>query len=409
MEQVAALGIDVGATLLYLVGLDSANRVALSRVEAPSSFSRVLGELQSGTWVAIDAPDEQQNPRHLSDETLAPKFRPARCAEVALGRRGHWVPWVTPVLGIEAPGWMLTGFRIWQMARVSGMRAIEVYPHAAFRVLSPSNALAKKQSPEGVRQRIELLKAAGLQWQAAMKWTHDFLDAAVAAVVARDARSGTAEQVLCEHTDASQPDGSSIWLPLALEPASPSLTDRPGSRIVRAKRRLPRCDDCPFRSRRVVPGYGPNKSDLVIVGQAPADTEVLEGVPFVGDAGDRLDVALRDAHLDRSKIYITNTVLCQPPDNESPPPDLAIQACHERLLTEVRMRMPQKVLALGVTAAEALTPKRIVIKRERGHDLQPHLMDSRTKVRVTYHPSALNRNPKWLGYLDEDVGWLEEP
>jgi uracil-DNA glycosylase len=174
------------------------------------------------------------------------------------------------------------------------------------------------------------------------------------------------------------------------------------------KARLPRCDECPFRNRRVVPGYGPDDSQLVIVGEAPGNTEVLEGVPFVGQAGGRLDVALVAAHLERGTIYITNAVLCQPPHNQSPPPKEAIAACRKRLIAEMSQRMPRKVLALGVTSAEALTPKRIVVESDRGHDLRPHSLDSHTEVRVTYHPSALHWNPKWPGDFDDDVGWLGE-
>jgi uracil-DNA glycosylase family 4 len=176
-----------------------------------------------------------------------------------------------------------------------------------------------------------------------------------------------------------------------------------------AKPRLARCDDCPLRDRRVVPGYGPDESDLVIVGQAPANNEVLEGVPFVGQAGERLDEALFAAEIERGTIYITNAVLCQPPDNQSPPPPDATAACRRRLITEMRQRAPRKVLALGVTAAESLSQSPIVIERVRGHDLLPHLLGSQTKVRVTYHPSSLHWNPEWPGDFDQDVGWLGEP
>ena len=230
MQQIVALGIDVGATKLHLVGLDAGDRIALATVEAPDNLSQVLAQLIPGTPVAIDAPDEQRDPLHFTDETLAPKFRSARCAEVALGRRGHWVPWVTPVRGSEAPGWMLTGFRVWQQVRRAGMHAVEVYPYAAFRVLAAGGKLAKKQTPLGMRQRIELLRAAGVRVETLTRWSHDSVDAAVAAVVARDAQAGTAESVLCDHADGTEHDGSSIWLPEPLQatsiPREPALTDQ---------------------------------------------------------------------------------------------------------------------------------------------------------------------------------------
>ena len=36
-------------------------------------------------------------------------------------------------------------------------------------------------------------------------------------------------------------------------------------------------------------------------------------------------------------------------------------------------------------------------------------LGSDAEVRVTYHPSALTRNPDWPGRFDDDVGWLDEP
>lgn len=215
MEEITAIGIDVGAAALHIVGLDKGGLVTLAEVLSPEELDPFLDSLEHETWVAIDAPDEQREPRHLTDETLPPKFRAARCAEVALGRRGYWVPWVTPGIGSEAPGWMLTGFRVWREARGRGLRTIEVYPHAAFRALAGPGKLAKKTTVTGTRHRVALLEAAGVRAENLPMWSHDSLDAAVGAVVARDAAAGTAENVRCQHRDGERDDGSSIWLPAA--------------------------------------------------------------------------------------------------------------------------------------------------------------------------------------------------
>jgi uracil-DNA glycosylase len=87
---------------------------------------------------------------------------------------------------------------------------------------------------------------------------------------------------------------------------------------VDAKATFARCDDCPLQQSPFVGGWGPRTTDRVIVGQAPGETEVAEAKPFVGRAGRRLNAALAATGVDRSAIYVTNTVLCQPPGNESP-------------------------------------------------------------------------------------------
>jgi uracil-DNA glycosylase family 4 len=171
-----------------------------------------------------------------------------------------------------------------------------------------------------------------------------------------------------------------------------------------AKAPLAHCDDCPLRDRPFVPGYGPTMTGRVIVGEAPGQNEVFQGKPFVGRAGGRLNEALAAAEVDRLAVYITNTVLCHPEGNQSPPPE-AVEACHERLITEVRLRMPRKVLALGTTAGKALTGDTRPIEKLRLLRPTPSpYLDSSSEARVTCHPSALTRNPDWPGRFDGDVG-----
>jgi uracil-DNA glycosylase len=177
---------------------------------------------------------------------------------------------------------------------------------------------------------------------------------------------------------------------------------------VDAKAPLARCGDCPLRDRPFVAGYGPAMTDRVIVGEAPGQREVVEGKPFVGKAGRRLNEAVSAANLDRLAVHITNTVLCHPEGNASPPPE-AVEACHERLITEIRLRMPKKVLALGTIAGKALTGDSRPIEQLRLLRPTPSpYLDDNSEVRVTYHPSALTRNPEWPGRFDGDVGWLGE-
>jgi DNA polymerase len=149
---------------------------------------------------------------------------------------------------------------------------------------------------------------------------------------------------------------------------------------------------------------------LVIVGEAPGRQEVIEGRAFVGKAGRRLNQALAASGVERTAVYVTNAVLCHPAGNQSPPPRDAIAACHARLIHEVSQRAPQKVLALGTVAAKALTGDSRTIESLR---VEPHVpspfLGTGAEVRVTYHPSALSRNPGWPGRFDGDVGWLAEP
>jgi hypothetical protein len=180
--------------------------------------SSELGELvrwAGGAAVAaIDAPDGPSVGAHATDAEVAPKFRAGRCGEVALGRRrGYWVSWVTPAE--PAPGsWMDVGIRAHAALRTDGgVETIEVFPHAGFRELAGGARLERKTTAAGVHRRAALLRANGLVEAALETWSHDALDAALAALVALQRTEGRAVRVGCPDDTRCGRDGSAIWLP----------------------------------------------------------------------------------------------------------------------------------------------------------------------------------------------------
>ena len=158
--------------------------------------------------MAIDAPAQLSTAPHRDDPELNGKFRTGRCAEIALGREhGSWVPWVTPTAGGPTPGWMATGFAVYEALRNGPYNVIEVYPYAGFRALAQGSPLPRKQTADGLRARIELLARAGVAAEQVAMWSHDGLDALLGALVALQVASSNAVRVTCGHDD------SAIWLP----------------------------------------------------------------------------------------------------------------------------------------------------------------------------------------------------
>jgi predicted nuclease with RNAse H fold len=165
-------------------------------------------ELMDGVHgVAVDSPGAWSTAPHAGDESVAPKFRLGRCSEIALGREyGIWVPWSTPPE--PAPGtWMAAGIELFDVLRAAGHDPVEAYPYGGFRLLA-GGRLPKKTTAEGRTERAGLLRSAGLEVDALEK-SHDFLDAALVALVARHRALGTARVATCRH------DQSGIWLPAA--------------------------------------------------------------------------------------------------------------------------------------------------------------------------------------------------
>jgi uracil-DNA glycosylase family protein len=141
-------------------------------------------------------------------------------------------------------------------------------------------------------------------------------------------------------------------------------------------------------------GEGPAGASLMLVGEEPGDQEDLAGHPFIGPAGKVLDRALEHAGIERSEIYITNAVkhfkneprgkrrLHKKPDTRE------IDICRWWLDRELAIVAPSIVVALGATAARAVTRKPLTINANRGRLIE--LPDHRKGV-ITVHPSYLLR------------------
>lgn len=206
------LGIDVSETRLHCVELSPAGRVVraerltLDRLDELARWAAAVGV------VAIDAPADPSTLPHTGDTTLPPKFRAARCAEVALGvRKGVWVSWVTPPSEAASKPWMRAGFALYRALRRAngdGVELLETYPAGIFRTLA-GGRIAPKSTHDGLERRVELLRGAGIGDRSLPAWGHDGLDAAAAALVALRRANGGAERVSCGH------DGSAIWMPAA--------------------------------------------------------------------------------------------------------------------------------------------------------------------------------------------------
>lgn len=200
-----SIGIDLGASAVWAVAADS-GRVVEGRAFGPSELDELTAWCGDAT-VAIDAPGGPSEGAHLDDATLADKFRPARCAEVALRRAGYAVSWITGAGPF--PAWVEVGFSVWQA--LGHLDPLEVFPHAVFAELL-GHRPPPKQSLAGRRARLDVLRAAlpGLPVGAEL-WGHDGIDAAAACVVAAQHRAGRARAVSCPDHDG----GSVMWLPEA--------------------------------------------------------------------------------------------------------------------------------------------------------------------------------------------------
>lgn len=156
------------------------------------------------------------------------------------------------------------------------------------------------------------------------------------------------------------------------------------------------CTACALSERRrnVVFGEGNPLSPLVLVGEGPGDQEDATGRPFVGRAGQLLDRALAENRLDRSRVYICNTVKCRAcdwstgkPVNRAPLPE-EVSACRQWLVPQLELIEPLVILCIGAPSAKNLIKKDFRITAERGQFFACSL--SRAAM-ATLHPAYILR------------------
>lgn len=149
------------------------------------------------------------------------------------------------------------------------------------------------------------------------------------------------------------------------------------------------CIRCELGKTRtnLVFGVGNDRAEVMLIGEGPGEQEDLQGIPFVGPAGQLLDNMLRMIDLDRSKVYIANIVKCRPPRNRDPR-DEEQDACYPWLAEQIELVDPKIIICLGRISATALIRDDFRITREHGlwFDINGRRMTA------IYHPSALLRD-----------------
>jgi DNA polymerase len=159
-----------------------------------------------------------------------------------------------------------------------------------------------------------------------------------------------------------------------------------------------RCKLCNLGRRQIVFGVGNPNADLMFVGEAPGRDEDIQGIPFVGRAGQKLTQIIEAIGLTREDVYIANVIKCRPPDNRNPEPD-EVESCEPFLFRQVDTIKPKVIVALGTFAAKSLLKTNDPISRLRGR-----VYDYRgAKLVPTFHPAFLLRNPSCRREVWEDM------
>ncbi len=158
-----------------------------------------------------------------------------------------------------------------------------------------------------------------------------------------------------------------------------------------------RCALCADR-KTIVFGAGAADARVMFVGEMPGFDEDMQGVPFVGKAGELLDKMIVAMTLSRDTVYVANVIKCRPPSNRDPEP-AEIAACAPFLQRQVAAVQPEVIVALGKFASNMLSGTDGPLNEIRGQWQQWNGVP----VMPTFHPAYLLRTPADKGLAWEDL------
>lgn len=183
------------------------------------------------------------------------------------------------------------------------------------------------------------------------------------------------------------------------------LVSQKGSRLRMFYEEIKGCTLCPLGYTRTnfVFGVGNPDAKLMLIGEAPGRDEDIQGIPFVGRAGQLLNKILKAIGLSRDDVYIANILKCRPPNNRDPLPN-EISLCLPYLLRQIEIIEPKIICCLGRISAQVLLGTNEPMNKLRG---VVHRFRSIPLV-ATYHPAALLRNEALKRPTWEDMKLVRE-
>lgn len=207
--------------------------------------------------------------------------------------------------------------------------------------------------------------------------------------------------------------------PQALPPLPPDLCSirDPGESLKTLFEAIKDCKRCRLHQGRthLVFGEGNPKARLMFIGEAPGKDEDLQGLPFVGKAGQLLTKIIEAMGFKRKDVYIANIIKSRPPENRRPAPD-EIGACSPYIVEQIRIIQPELIVCLGNIAVQTLLHTEETITKLRGklhrwpsplaHQalaLPSSILQESIQLMPTYHPAYLLRNPEMKKPVWEDM------
>lgn len=180
-------------------------------------------------------------------------------------------------------------------------------------------------------------------------------------------------------------------------------------------------------------GGGPKKPALMLIGEAPGEFELVDGIPFIGRAGTELMKSLATIGLTREDVYITSAVRSRPyrwgtrrnrdgttteRKYNRPPTQKEILAHAPILDYELANVEPRLIVTLGNVGLQRLIGKEAKVTALHGQLLKKRIQylaeledeqfswtEGAYSIVPTFHPASVFYRPSHRTSLDAD--WLK--
>lgn len=140
----------------------------------------------------------------------------------------------------------------------------------------------------------------------------------------------------------------------------------------------------------------PATAELMIVGEAPGEQELVEGRPFVGKSGRLFWTTATRAGIDRKSCYVTNAVQSRPDTKSGKPSQRQIYAEAPRLAAELEAFQGRVLLLLGAVPFSRLLGLPGGITANRGYVCFPnHCRPIQQKRRIKVGEYKTSRKGKY--------------
>ncbi len=158
-------------------------------------------------------------------------------------------------------------------------------------------------------------------------------------------------------------------------------------RVQKLNKKIEDCKLCKGLNKKGVsenaPGFGNINSKVMIVGQSLCTICMASQIPFTGGSGKLLDRVFKVLGIQKSDIFITNTLHCHPPENR-PSKLHELANCYKYLRKEIDIVRPRLVIPLGNEA-------RNTFGGEFGKSLVRFVKERGYVIHAMYHPAYLYR------------------